>query len=140
MSPQPYSQGSIERFIDRTSVEQKKVYDLLCAEFIFEQNLPFIVSERDIYRAYSSALNSTYHTPYPKTIGITLLDQVYESKKGDLITFLANAENLTLVTNGWSNIRHDHIVNYIIVKQDPILSAKLFLQVYLYKRLRIVTI
>ena len=65
-----------------------------------ELNLPFSVSESDIFRAYSNALNSSYKTPYAKAIGSTLLDEVYDLRKDELKAFLVDAVNLTLVSDG----------------------------------------
>jgi hypothetical protein len=113
----PSSATEIDRFVFRTSDDKKKEYDILCAELIFELNLSFRVSESDVFRAYSHALNPSYKPPSRKTIGGSLLDEIYGRRKSELTQFLATEENLTLVSDGWSNIRHDHIVNFVIVKQ-----------------------
>ena len=118
-SSQNSSTSSIQRYLHHVTPTEKSKIDLMCAQMIFELNLPFKVVESDVFRDYSATLNSAYRPPSAKTLSTTLLDRVYNERNKELEAFLAGAENLTIVSDGWSNIRRDHIVNYVIVRQKP---------------------
>lgn len=52
--------------------------------------------------------------PNSKTLSGRLLDQQYENSSKRLNEILEESENLTLVSDGWTNNRGDHIVNFCI--------------------------
>lgn len=53
-----------------------------------------------------------------KTISGPLLDRQYEKCSKILEKILETSQNLTLVSDGWTNIRGDHIVNFCIKAPD----------------------
>ena len=111
--------SSIDNYVARINKAQKENMDIKCAEFVFECNLPFKVTESEVFKNYSKALNPAYNPPGKRRIGTTLLDKVYNDRFKKLGTFINNANNLSLVTDGWSNIRSDHIVNFVLIQQKP---------------------
>lgn len=52
--------------------------------------------------------------PTRRTLSGVLLDQEYNKKREALQQIIGNENELGLVTDGWTNIRGDHIVNFLV--------------------------
>lgn len=52
--------------------------------------------------------------PSAKVLGGRLLDNQYKESDGKLKDSLKDATNLVLTSDGWTNIRGDHIVNFVV--------------------------
>ena len=100
-------QQSIATFIVKLTKDKKAQIDVKWAEF------------NKVFHDYSKSLNPAYTPPTRKTISTTLFDKFYNNRFNKLQEFLQPAANLTLVTDRWSNICQDHIVNFVFVKQNP---------------------
>jgi hypothetical protein len=53
--------------------------------------------------------------PSAATIGNSLLTKEYYRLYERGKTFLANARSYSLVSDGWSNIRNEHLVNFVLI-------------------------
>jgi Protein of unknown function (DUF 659) len=52
--------------------------------------------------------------PSSKTLSGKLLDQQYDQARMKINSILQESVNLTLTSDGWTNVRGSHIVNFII--------------------------
>lgn len=86
----------------------KEDIDSAVANFFFRTGIAF--------KAMLAALNPEYAkvAPSAKTLGGRLLDKKYNEAEAKLQDSLGEAENLTLTSDGWTNLRGDHIVNFVI--------------------------
>jgi Protein of unknown function (DUF 659)/hAT family C-terminal dimerisation region len=53
--------------------------------------------------------------PSASVIGGSLLNQEYELLFDQTKSFITNASHYSLVTDGWSNLRNEHIVNFVVL-------------------------
>lgn len=56
--------------------------------------------------------------PSSKTLSGRLLDNQYDETRAKIKEILDDAQGLTLTSDGWTNVRGDHIVNFIIKAPD----------------------
>ena len=86
------------------------------ANFFYRTGISFRLADSEAFKDFISSLNPSYAASMPsaKMLSGSLLDQQYVKCSNRLEETLAAAQNLTLVTDGWTNIRGDHLVNFCI--------------------------
>jgi hypothetical protein len=58
--------------------------------------------------------NYAKHTPSAKVLSGRLLDQQFTDIRSNIQEILRNSENLTLTSDGWTNLRKEHLVNFVV--------------------------
>jgi len=56
-----------------------------------------------------------YTPPSSRKIGTTLLEKTIKKLDDEMNTLIQNAQIVSIVSDGWSNLRNDHLVNFIVV-------------------------
>lgn len=95
---------------------KKTEIDTAFGNFCYRTGIPFAVVKSESFRDLVKLLNPAYGEvmPKPRTISGKLLDEQYDRSFGKLKDILNNCTDLSLITDGWTNTRGDHIVNYMI--------------------------
>jgi hypothetical protein len=90
------------------------------AAFFLRSGIALRLVESDAFKQLVEALNPGYacHMPCAKTLSGPMLDQQYQKYKTVLDGILQSSESLTLISDGWTNVRGDHIVNFCISSPD----------------------
>ena len=93
----------------------------LCRMF-YSENIPFHLIESPFFRDFISTLRPAFinHLPSRYEISNPLLNTSYEEMKKKVSSFMKNVEKICLVTDGWSNIRGDSIINFVFTTPRPI--------------------
>lgn len=101
------------------SEEQRDDISAKLANFFFRTGISLRLADSAAFKDFVSSLNPVYaeKTPSSKTISGPLLDQQYGKFSKILEEILDTSQNLTLVSDGWTNIRGDHIVNFCVKAQ-----------------------
>lgn len=96
--------------------EQKKIIDEKLANFFFRTGISFRLADSDAFKDLVNSLNSQYSDAMPssRTLSGPLLDAKYTKCFKLMNDMMENSEHLTLVSDGWTNVRGDHIVNFCI--------------------------
>ena len=68
-------------------------------------------------KSFIRAIRPAYASQIPnrKSLSGNLLDNAYEKLNKKLACALRDCKYYSIVTDGWSNVRFDHIVNFIII-------------------------
>lgn len=90
------------------------------AKAIFASGAPFSIVEHPLWKSFFNTLRPAYTLPSRKSVSTTYLDHQYTLLKHELESDLQNSDNLNLQCDGWSNIRNEGIINFIITKPEPI--------------------
>ncbi|XP_065684855.1 uncharacterized protein LOC136096995 [Hydra vulgaris] len=103
--------------------ELKNDIDTKLANFFYPTGISFRLVESEVYKDFVKSLNPSYASVIPKAKALSgsLLEKQY-IKCSIYVNEILNSEtNLTLMSDGWTNIRGDHIVNFCIKapKQKP---------------------
>lgn len=100
---------------DCTPANSKDI-DAAVANFFFRTGIAFKVADSAAFKNMLQTLNPEYakDAPSARVLGGRLLDKKYSESKNKVLTGLADAENLTLTSDGWTNLKGDHIVNFVI--------------------------
>ena len=102
-------QAKLQEFVMKTTEQKKDKLDAMVADFFYANNIPFNVAESTYFKALIEELRPGYKPPSSRQISGALLNKAAKSVDDKLKTELKNA-CVTLVQDGWSNIKHDAIV------------------------------
>ena len=96
--------------------EKRREVDSKLANFFYRTGISFRLVDSDAFKDFVKALNPRYAEVIPsaKTLAGRLLDEQFAKSSVHLNETLANSEGLTLITDGWTNVRGDHIVNFCV--------------------------
>lgn len=115
-NPLNVSGGSTANQPYELTAEKKLEIDTAFGNFCYRTGIPFRVAESDSFRDFVKLLNPSYAENMPKarTISGRLLDEQYDKSFAKLTKILNDSSELGLITDGWTNVRGDHIVNFLI--------------------------
>lgn len=76
------------------------------------------VSGLPLFTVFFLILRRFFKLPTRKVVSTKLLDNIYEDMQATITQELIQAETLHFQINGWSNIRNESIINFIINKPE----------------------
>lgn len=95
---------------------QKQEADRLLAVFFYRTGISFRLADSSSFKAFISIINPSYAESMPssKMLSGSLLDKSYTNEAAKLHNLLEHSTNLTLISDGWTNVNGEHIVNYSV--------------------------
>lgn len=84
------------------------------ADFFYLTGTSFRVADSGAFKKMIQSVNPSFTPPTAKVISTTLLNKKYEEIKNIIDSILAGSSNLILCSDGWTNVRGDHLVNFCI--------------------------
>ncbi|KAG5678315.1 hypothetical protein PVAND_008000 [Polypedilum vanderplanki] len=108
--------SSIESSVEteKLTEELQNDIDMDVANFFFRTGISLRLVESVAFKKMLNSLNPSYKIPCAKKLSSVLLDKQFNKCSNVLDEILENSGNLTLVSDGWTNTRGDHIVNFCI--------------------------
>lgn len=99
-----------------TDSATKEELDAAIANFFIRSGIAFRIADSMAWRKMISLLNPNYAITMPtsRTISGQLLDKQYEESSNKVNKILAETEGLILTSDGWTNIRNEHEVNFVV--------------------------
>lgn len=121
----PTTQTSMEKWADSMDAAWQEHCDSLFSAIFYETAIPFTVADSTAVRKFLTAVRPSYTPPSSKVISGRILDATAESHAAQTLATVQAHSHMCLVTDGWSNVAGDHLVNMVIVfpngKQRPLL-------------------
>ena len=105
----------MQKWIDSMNTNDTESLDLLVAKFFYRTGILFNTVDCDEWKAMWNFVRSSYSPPSSKKLHTILLQRTNKMVKEECLNVIKDAETVALVTDGWSNMRKDHLVNYITV-------------------------
>lgn len=98
------------------SAEEKKDVSSKFANLFYRTGISFRLADSDAMKDFVKSLNPDYADSIPssKALSGSLLDQQFAKCSKVLENIMEAKENLSLISDGWTNVRGDHIVNFCI--------------------------
>lgn len=97
------------RLVSQTTENEKLKFDRLLADAIYTNALPLSLVDSPTFAQFIRALRPSYALPSRDQISNSLLDDVYNKTMESTREKLALAKTITLISDGWSNVRNDGI-------------------------------
>lgn len=106
--------------VDKLTLEEKSRCDAAIASFFHKTSIPLQIADSDAFKEMISTLRPAYGklSPSAKVIGGSMLDKQYELMKTEIEAKIKKAKTYSLVTDGWSNARNEHIINFVVCIPD----------------------
>ncbi|GBC07875.1 hypothetical protein RclHR1_07750002 [Rhizophagus clarus] len=116
---------SLDQLTDQTDDETQSTLDKVdidrkLAKFFYSAGIPFTAIENPYWLDFIQTILPAYNSPNRRNLANNLLDAEYQVERQNLDKVLNNASNITLVSDGWSNIRRESVLNFILCLPKPI--------------------
>ncbi|GBC25749.2 uncharacterized protein LOC113020255 [Rhizophagus irregularis DAOM 181602=DAOM 197198] len=103
-----------EQPLDKMDADKK------LARFFYSTGIPFTVVENPYWLEFIKAIQPAYISPNRRNLANNLLDAEYQVERQDLNTILEQASNITLASDGRSNIRRESVLNFVLCLPKPV--------------------
>lgn len=100
--------SNMNKFVSKTSLQDKNKIDLVVAKLFYACNIPFAVVESEAFKNLIHILRPSYKPPSRKQLSSDLLDAV-NTEMEQLVNENLGGKEGTLVIDGFSNIRNEPI-------------------------------
>lgn len=90
------------------------------ARVIYVSGTPLNMVHHPLWIDFFKRLRPSFVPPTRRMVSSSLLENEYKRVNSDVSDAIANAPNLNLQCDGWSNIRSEAVVNFIISKPEPL--------------------
>jgi hypothetical protein len=88
--------------------------DAAVGNFFLRTGISFRVADSQAFKDMVFCLDPSYNPPSSRTLSGRLLDKQYEEALIKVEEIFNDSQNLTLTSDGWTNVRQDHMVNFIV--------------------------
>ncbi|XP_060523246.1 uncharacterized protein LOC132700133 [Cylas formicarius] len=112
-SSQHFKIQKLTSFDNISEPEQSALQTLFC-EAVYSSNCALSMFESDKWKQFFGKLRPAFKIPDRKTIASSQLDKCYNKIKSNIQEILDNENNITLMSDGWTNVRNEGIINYML--------------------------
>lgn len=123
LSSSNYVQAS--KSCPKMSDEHKEYLHEKLAKAIIVSGAPFAMVEHPLWIEFFEELEPSYKLPNRKAISSKYLNKLYNETSNDITTQLKSARYLHLQCDGWSNIRSEGVINFLISKPEIVFVRSL---------------
>lgn len=102
-----------------TDVEKEKI-DVALARAMYHSGCPLSLFESTYWRHAFSLLRPSYEIPSTYKFSGVLLDAEYDRAKDLGKKQIDEALSVAIVSDGWTNLRGEGIVNFVVCTPDPV--------------------
>lgn len=90
------------------------------AKAVFVSGSPLSLVEHPLWIDFFQKLRPAYKLPSRFRMSTTYLEAQYTEMKEEITKIIQETKNLHLQCDGWSNIRNESIINFVISKPEPL--------------------
>ncbi|CAB3222394.1 unnamed protein product [Arctia plantaginis] len=113
--------GGITSFVDKMNpADQDKANELL-SRAIYASRAPLSMMDNPCWKDFFSFLRPAYKIPSRYMLSGPFLEREYKNVSTMVAEAIANANSVGLAADGWSNIRNEPIVNFVVTTPKPFL-------------------
>lgn len=107
-------------FVDHMDEKSNEMLNQQLAKAIFVSGSPFSLVEHPLWIDFFKKIRPSYCLPSRFRLASTYLDAQYSEMQCEVKRQLSEAKHLHLQCDGWSNIRNESIINFVISKPQPL--------------------
>lgn len=112
--------SNIMNFCDKMNENEQKNIDILLARSIYASSSPLNLVENAYWKEFFKKIRPAYCPPSTYIISHRLLDDEYKRVKECTNNNILNASVLGIMCDGWTNLRNESIVNFVVTTPNPI--------------------
>ncbi|XP_065224145.1 uncharacterized protein LOC135848237 [Planococcus citri] len=114
------SKGSLKRFCDLMSTGENEILSDMMSKAIIVSGCSFRMFDHDLWKEFFNRIRPSFKIPPRKAIAKQHLEKHYEEMICNVNEKLKNSDNFHLQCDGWSNIRNEGIINFMICLPEPV--------------------
>lgn len=114
------NKGVLKSFFDSMSKVESEKLNSAFAKAVYSSNLPLSFTDNNYWQLFFKQIRPSYKVPSRYDLSNSLLDKEYEEVTRFVDEKIKNADFVTVITDGWSNIRNEGIISYIVTTPTPI--------------------
>ncbi|KAK3930113.1 Putative AC transposase [Frankliniella fusca] len=111
---------TMSQFLDRITDDEREKLHKLFSRAMVMSNLPFSTFATPEWEQFFNALRPAFDLPSEWNLRNSLLDNQYEEINNKLQDQINKTENVCILTDGYSNIRNEGIMAFIITTPAPL--------------------
>jgi hypothetical protein len=100
-------------------VEVNEINNIVARAF-YATGIPLATIENPFFIKALCKLNPEYQPPSRKVLSTTLLQKEYKQVSTSIKNQIKNADYVCLISDGWTNIHQESIVNFMVTTPQPI--------------------
>jgi Protein of unknown function (DUF 659)/hAT family C-terminal dimerisation region/BED zinc finger len=112
--------ANLSLFVDKISQAEKEKIDREIARAIYASGCPLSLTENEHWVKALRSLRPAYDPPSRYLLSNRLLEDEFNAVRKTVKGTIANAPCLSLLSDGWTNVRGDGIINFMICTPKPI--------------------
>lgn len=90
------------------------------AKAIYVSGAPLSMVEHPLWKEFFAKMRPSFDVPPRKEVSTVLLDSEYSKTQKVVQNEVKNSNALHLQLDGWSNIRNESIINFIVTQPKPL--------------------
>lgn len=90
------------------------------AKAIFVSGTPLSMVEHPLWIEFFKKLRPSYIPPSRYQVSAKYLDAQYAEMQAEVTSLLQEAKTLHLQCDGWSNVRNEPVINFVVCKPEPV--------------------
>ncbi|CAM1295475.1 Uncharacterised protein r2_g470 [Pycnogonum litorale] len=111
---------ALRKFFDVMDSKSQQRADENLARAIFATGSPFTLTSNIYWQRFLKDLRPSYMPPSRHVLSTSLLQRESDRVHEKVMTLVESADCVTLVSDGWSNIRGEGIINFIACTPQPV--------------------
>ncbi|KAJ8969493.1 hypothetical protein NQ314_001718 [Rhamnusium bicolor] len=115
-----HSSSIMAFFFDGMKEDEHTELKVLFARAIYASCTPFSIVENNEWQTFFKKLRPSFVLPTTYLLANRLLNDEYDRVQVQVEEKLRQSENLSLQCDGWSNLRNESVINFIITTPDPL--------------------
>lgn len=116
---------TINQFVDKVSKDEKLKLDSMLAKAIYASGSPLSLLDNIYWKKLFETLRPAYVLPSSYQLSNKLLDSEVNNIKCFVEKLIVGSHCLGLMCDGWSNIRNESIINFVITTPKPVFYKSL---------------
>lgn len=113
-------QQTLSGFFDKIAVTESAKIDIAIARALYASGASFSFLKSKYWEEVFKMLRPSYQIPSAHALSTNLLNAEYERVQTERDQRLLESNNLSLITDGWTNIVGDGLINIIICTPTPL--------------------
>ncbi|CAH0562808.1 unnamed protein product [Brassicogethes aeneus] len=119
------SPASLLNYVDKIVPKTEQKATELLSRAIFASGCPFRLVESKYWQEFFKFIRPAFTVPSRHHISGDLLEKEYESVKSTVEEKIASTDSVGIMCDGWSNIRNESIINFVVTTPTPLLYKTL---------------
>lgn len=110
----------ITSFFDRITVEEQSELEINMAKAVYHSGMALSAFETPYWKTFFQSIRPKFVVPSPYKLSNSLLNSEYKRVMDDVNNKINKATCLALLTDGWTNITGDGVINFVITTPEPV--------------------